>query len=391
MPSVRRRALRSGERYERWVHAHAVTICGHLGLDLTRLRIRREVRLEGRLRYRVDILAESADDVVVFECKDSRPSSEELLYANHRVIDLARAMPERNVYGVVMATRPPNAAGLSFFDPVAPVLAPPPNLAAPMTLFVSPPRLLGRNLLLWKLTDSTVEATVLQVGRGTRTLAEIEEGLTADTTRARLTAALEAMSRRDASPSLLLAAATTAASAFHHLGSGVDTRYAAAVAADHAEVVGSRSRAQEAQILRTFADYRIALDSMQLRRTPGARAVRRLSGILPDLTGVHHVSALQMIGPWQGLYDDTAAGVGLLKRSLNMAEDLREVEVGAYLQFIGRIRLAEIDAEGHDAWLDAAVRLLPTLAPMHREWADLLAVRMASGQDVSIATRLPTR
>lgn len=387
---MRRRAPRRGERYERWVHAHAVAICTHLGLDPTRLRIRREVRLEGRLRYRVDVLAESGDDVVVFECKDSRPSPEELLYANHRVIDLARAMPDRNVYGVVMATRAPNAAGLSFFDPDAPVLAPPPNLAAPMTLFVSPPRLLGRTLLLWKLTDSSVEATVLHVGGSIRSLPEIEQALAADTTRARLAAALEAMSRSDARPSLLLEAATVAANAFHHLGSGVDTRFAADVAAAHAAAVGSHARAQEAQVLRTFADYRIALDAGR-RRMPGARAVRRLDAILPDLTGIHRASALQLIGPWRGLHDDAAAGATLLKRSLDVAEDLREVEEGAYLQFIGRIRLAEIDAGDRDAWLDAAVRLLPTLKPMHREWADLLVSRMTSGQDVSIATRLRHR
>jgi hypothetical protein len=383
-----RRPARRGEEYERWVHAHAALICSELGLDMEDLRVRREVPLAGRLRYRVDVLAEAGDDVVVIECKDSRPSPQELLYAHHRVVDLARAMPDKTFHGVVMAAKAPGASGLELFDPQAPLLPAPPNLAAPMKLFVSPPRLLARHLLLWRLTNAHVEASVIRVSGPERPLPELLAGLHDPGTRARLVAAVETLAHDGADEAVQLDAAAVAANAFHHLGSGVDTHYAADVTAHYARLLGSRSRLQEAEVLRAFASYRVALDAGR-HRAPGVRVVKRLNARIDDLEGVQRASALQLLGPWHGLYGDRELGIALLRRSLDASETVRTADEASYLQFIGQLRLAEIDHGSSEQWQDQATRLMPVLAARHREWAEVLIARMTAGRDVSIASRLP--
>jgi hypothetical protein len=375
---------RRGERYEKWVRTHVARICAEIGVDMGNARIWSEKPFSGTLNYRSDLWVDTGDDVVVVECKANQPTSGEILHMNYKVRDIARRMPDRTVHGIMITAKAPTRASQAALAPDLEGLALTREIGS-LSLLVAPPRLLEGSVLMWLMQDGEVEARVLRRGKRARAIETLEEALQDSSAVRRLAAALELLSRNEASGGLRLQAAMRSAHDFLHLGEGVEARYMSMEAATRANELGSKFDFEAASVVTASAEYRMALDARRATQEPAREAVRRLTGSLFSFDTWSRTAALQLLGPWHALYGDVELGRSLLKQSLVEAEKSETL----YHLFIGHVRLADTAGnEGRVESIREAAALLPHLSAEEREWGDSLIDGLAEGRDVSIAKPL---
>jgi hypothetical protein len=377
---------RVGVAYERWVRTQTARICEAMGLAADGMRVRREVTFRGGRNYVVDVWAESHSDLVLIECKDTRVTQQDLVYHRQRVLDIAHARPDKDVYGVILTTRLPSPSWPHVVAPDSTVNTPA-NVAGPIDVLVSPPRLAAGHVLLWRLSGTDTEAIVIRRGRACADPVELENGLEHARMGERLVAALGVLALPEAGANLTLKARTEASIALVHMGSGIDAYGMARLAAKAAHDTSSRHHTQYAKVFQALAEYRATVEVTPPGRVAGRQAAKRLTNDLDTLDPYYRSSALQFLGPWHARHGDRVKGERLLLASLALAEDVVDAE---YFHFIGRFRLAEMaEPQELDEKLAAATDLLPMLSPKHRELSDSLLARITNGEDTSIGSRLP--